>query len=34
MIKSKYANKTKWIFKTNKVPLMIIVLPNEVDGDG
>ena len=34
MVKSKYANKTKWIFKTKKVPLMIIILPNEVDGDG
>ena len=28
----KYADKTKWIIKTNKVPLMIIILPNEVDG--
>ena len=33
MVKSKYANKTKWVFKTKKVPLMIIILPNEMDGD-
>ena len=33
MVKSKYADKTKWVFKTKKVPLMIIILPYEVDGD-
>ena len=34
MVKSKYADNIKWDFKTKKVPLMIIILPNEVDGDG
>ena len=34
MAKSKYADKTKWIIKTKKVPLMIIILPSKVDGDG
>ena len=33
-LKSKYADKTKWNIKTKKVPLVIIILPNEVDGDG
>ena len=30
-LKSKYADKTKWIIKTKKVPLMTIILPSEVD---
>ena len=33
-LKNKYADKTKWIIKTKKVPLMIIILRCEVDGDG
>ena len=33
MVKSKYVDKQSG-FKTKKVPLMIIILPNEVDGDG
>ena len=33
MVESKYVDKTKWVFKTKKVPLMIIILPNEVDDD-
>ena len=34
MAKSKYADKTKWIIKSKKVPLMMIILPSEVDDDG
>ena len=34
MAKSKHADKTKWIIKSKKVPLMMIILPSEVDGDG
>ena len=34
MVKSKYADKQSGFFKTKKVSLMIIILPNEVDGDG
>ena len=35
MVKSKYADKQSGFLKANmKVPLMIIILPNEVDGDG
>ena len=34
MVKSKYVDKTKWVFQTKKVPLIIIILPYEVDGDG
>ena len=33
MVKRKYIDKTKWVIKTKKAPLMIIILPNEVDGD-
>ena len=33
MVESKYADKTKWVFKTKKVTVIIIILPNEVDGD-
>ena len=33
-LKSNMMIKQKWIIKTKKVPLMIIILPNEVDGDG
>ena len=34
MVKSKFADKQIGFLKTKKVPLMIIILPNEVDGDG
>ena len=34
MVKSKYANKKVDFLKTNKVPLMIIILTNEVGADG
>ena len=34
MVKSKYADKQNGLFRTKKVPLMIIILSNEVDGDG
>ena len=34
LAKSKHADKTKWIIKAKKVPLMMIILPSEVDDDG
>ena len=34
MAKRKHADKTKWIIKTKKVPLMMIILLSEVDDDG
>ena len=34
MVKSKYADKQSGFLKTKNVPLMITILPNEVDGDG
>ena len=34
MAKRKYADKIKWIIKAKKVPLMMIILPSEVDDDG
>ena len=34
MVKSKYADKNSGFLKTKKVSLIIIMLPNEVDGDG
>ena len=34
LAKTKHADKTKWIIKAKKVPLMMIILPSEVDGDG
>ena len=34
MAKSKYADKTKWIIRSKKVPLMMIIFPSEVDEDG
>ena len=33
MVKSKYVDKQSRFLKTKEVPLMIIILPNEVDGD-
>ena len=27
-------DKTKWMIKSKKVPLMMIILPSEVDDDG
>ena len=34
MAKSKHADKTKWIIKAKKAPLIMIILPSEVDDDG
>ena len=34
MIWLKVNMQIKWAFKTKKVPLMITILPNDVDGDG
>ena len=33
-LKAKYADKIKWMIKSKKVPLMMIILPSEVDDDG
>ena len=33
-LKAKYADKTKWMINSKKVPLMMIILPSEVDDDG
>ena len=33
-LKANMLIKTKWIIKTKKVSLMIIILPSEVEGDG
>ena len=32
MVKSKYVEKHSGFIETKKIPLMIIILPNEVDG--
>ena len=34
MAKSKYVDTTKWMIKSKIVPLMMIILPSEVDDDG
>ena len=33
-LKAKHADKTKWIIKSKKVSLMMIILLSEVDDDG
>ena len=33
-LKANMLDKTKWMIKSKKVPLMMIILPSEVDDDG